>query len=198
MSILGHGCQLTHRQKHYGDAIMSTMASQITSFPIVCSVTDQRKHQSSASLAFVRGIQWRPVNSSHKGPVTQKMFPFDDVIMKMYGFHQININCTNITKYTVEVLDRNPSEKCSGLIHSLCPTSMISYQCLWGSACLATEGTWQWGYCMQIWCTGSFSSIHHPNVSLDANFVHPAHELQTKTHIATKHPDDIVFLWCSF
>ena len=40
-----------------------------------------RKHQSSASLAFVRGIHRRPVNSPHKGPVTRKMFPFDDVIM---------------------------------------------------------------------------------------------------------------------
>ena len=42
---------------------------------------DQRKHQSSASLAFVRGSHRRPVNSPHKGPVTRKMFPFDDVIM---------------------------------------------------------------------------------------------------------------------
>ena len=36
--------------------------------------------QSSASLALVRGIQRWPVNSPHKGPVTRKMFPFDDVI----------------------------------------------------------------------------------------------------------------------
>ena len=43
--------------------------------------TGQRKHQSSASLAFVRGIHRWPVNSLHKWPVTQKMFPFDDVIM---------------------------------------------------------------------------------------------------------------------
>ena len=45
------------------------------------SGADQRKHQSSASLAFVRGIHRWPVNSPHKGPVTRKMFPFDDVIM---------------------------------------------------------------------------------------------------------------------
>ena len=32
------------------------------------------------SLAFVRGIHRWPVNSPHKGPVTQNMFPFDDVI----------------------------------------------------------------------------------------------------------------------
>ena len=59
--------------------------SQITSFTIVYSTvyscTDQRKHQSSASLAFVRGIHQWTVNSPHKWPVTRKMFPFDDVIM---------------------------------------------------------------------------------------------------------------------
>ena len=46
-----------------------------------CSGADQRKHQSSASLAFVRGIHQWLVNSPHKGPVTRKMFPFDDVII---------------------------------------------------------------------------------------------------------------------
>ena len=40
-----------------------------------------KKHQSSASQAFVRGIHRWPVNSPHKRPVTRKMFPFDDVIM---------------------------------------------------------------------------------------------------------------------
>ena len=72
---------------HHGNVIMSAMASQITSVPIVyltvCSGTDQRKHQSSASLAFVRGIHWWPVNSPHKGPVTRKIFPFDGVIVKI-------------------------------------------------------------------------------------------------------------------
>ena len=42
---------------------------------------DQRKHQSSASLTFVRVIHRWLVNSQHKGPVTRKSFPFDDVIM---------------------------------------------------------------------------------------------------------------------
>ena len=65
---------------------MSAMASQITSVSIVystaCSGTDQRKHQSSASLAFLGGIHRWPVNSPHKWPITRKMFPLDDVIMK--------------------------------------------------------------------------------------------------------------------
>ena len=61
------------------------IASQITSLTIVYwtvySDADQRKHRSSASLAFVRGIHRGPVNSTHKWPATQNMFPFDDVIM---------------------------------------------------------------------------------------------------------------------
>ena len=70
---------------HHDDVIMRSMASQITSLTIIYSTvysgTDQRKHQSSASLAFVQGIHRGPVNSPHKWPVTRKMFPFDDVIM---------------------------------------------------------------------------------------------------------------------
>ena len=61
---------------HYSDVIMSTMASQVTSLTIVYTTVysgaDQRKHQSSASLAFVRGIHWWLVNSPHKWPVTRK------------------------------------------------------------------------------------------------------------------------------
>ena len=64
---------------------MGMIASQITSLTIVYSTAysgaEQREHQSSASLAFVWGIHRWPVNSPHKWPVTQKMFPFDDFIM---------------------------------------------------------------------------------------------------------------------
>ena len=72
-------------QKHYNDIIMGAIASQITSLTIVYSTVysgaDQRKHQSSASSAFVRGIHWGPVTSPHKWPVTLTMSPFDNVIM---------------------------------------------------------------------------------------------------------------------
>ena len=60
---------------------MGAMASQITSLTVVCLTVYQRKHQSSASLSFVRGIHRWPGNSPHKWPVTQKIFPFDDVSM---------------------------------------------------------------------------------------------------------------------
>ena len=64
---------------------MSAMMFQINGISIACSVicsdADQRKHQSFASLAVVRGIHQWPVDSPHKGPATQKMFPFHDVII---------------------------------------------------------------------------------------------------------------------
>ena len=75
---------------------MGEIASQITILTIVYSTVysdaDQRKHQSSASLAFVRGIHRGLVNSPHKWPVTRKMFPFDDVIM-----NADNTTVSNIT-----------------------------------------------------------------------------------------------------
>ena len=65
-------------QFHYSGVIIGAMASQITSLTsvhsTVCSGADQRKQQSSASLAFVRGIHRGPVNSPQKWPVTRKMF----------------------------------------------------------------------------------------------------------------------------
>ena len=70
---------------------MSATASQITCVSIVCSIVcigvDQRRHQSSTLLVFGRGIHLWPVDSPHKGPVTRKMFPFDDVIMYIVPIH---------------------------------------------------------------------------------------------------------------
>ena len=72
---------------------MGRIASQITSLTIVYAIVysgaDQSKHQSSPSLAFVPG----PLISPHKGPVTRKMFLFDNVIMvslKLYVGDYIN------------------------------------------------------------------------------------------------------------
>ena len=72
------------------------MACQITTVSIVCSTVcsgaDQRKHQSSPSLAFVRGIHRWPVDSPHKEPITRKMLPFDDVNMNVIGACFISSN----------------------------------------------------------------------------------------------------------
>ena len=45
-----------------------------------------KRHQSSASLAFCAGNSPMTVNYPHKGPVTRKMFPFDDVIVQTNTF----------------------------------------------------------------------------------------------------------------
>ena len=45
------------------------------------SGADQSKHQSSASLAFVRGSHRSPMDFPHTGPATLKMLAFDDVIL---------------------------------------------------------------------------------------------------------------------
>ena len=70
---------------HYSNVIMSTMAFQITCVAIVCSIvcsgTDKRKHQRSATLVFVREIHWWPLDCPHKGLVMLIMFPFGDGIM---------------------------------------------------------------------------------------------------------------------
>ena len=95
---------------HYNDVIMDTIASQITSLTIVYSTVysdaDQRKHQSSASLAFVRGIHRGPVNSPHKWPVTRKMFPFDDVIMAPPGLEELIIQLFAVWRENLKYCDR--------------------------------------------------------------------------------------------
>ena len=82
----GHLSYVMHQHEHYSDVIMATITSQITSLTIVYSIVyadaDQRKHQSSASLAFRRGTHRGPVSFPHKRPVLRKMFPFDDIIME--------------------------------------------------------------------------------------------------------------------
>ena len=101
--------------KHYNDVIMSTMASQIARLAIVYSTVysgrRSEKHQNSASLAFVRGIHRWPVNFPHKGPVTRKMFPFNDVIM-CTQYHLVLLyhpwpSCCNINRGKILYVDRN-------------------------------------------------------------------------------------------
>ena len=78
---------------HYCEVIMGEMASQITSltnvYSAVYSGADQRKHQSSPSLACARGIHRWPVNSPHKWPVMRKMFPLDDLIIEIALWNQL-------------------------------------------------------------------------------------------------------------
>ena len=100
---------------------MDTMASQITSLTIVYSTVysgaDQRKHQSSASLAFVRRIYRGPVTSPHKWPVMRKMFPLDDVIMilnisftKIIDNYAFDIAANDITLSVKAPSQRGPQD----------------------------------------------------------------------------------------
>ena len=73
-----HILQNNNNIAHYDDVVMGTVASQITSLTIVYSTVysgaDQRKYQSSASLAFVWGIhrdRWIPRT---KGQLRGKCF----------------------------------------------------------------------------------------------------------------------------
>ena len=97
--ILGQSGEGTSALKYtnYNGVIMNAMTSQITSvlivYSTVCSSAYQRKHQNSASLAFVRGIHRSPVNSPHRVPVTRKMLPFDDVVM----YTIIKLSCCKLS-----------------------------------------------------------------------------------------------------
>ena len=87
-------------------------------YSTVCSCVDQRKRQSSASIAFVMGIHWWPVNSSHQGPVPRKMLPFDDIIMisngSAHGF--VHNRLKAITWTRADILLFGPSEKQTKLV----------------------------------------------------------------------------------
>ena len=86
--------QKTSCSSHYGDVIIGAKASLITSLTIVYSTVysgaDQRKHQSSASLAFVRGIHRWSVNSPHKWPERGK------------GFHLMTSSCNHVTRPSLD------------------------------------------------------------------------------------------------
>ena len=120
LCITGHITQAQQiRLLHYNDVLMRAMASQIISLAIVYSSAysgaDQRRHQSSASLAFVRGIHRRPVNAPHKGPVTRKMFPFDDVIMKCQS--RIHIQDQNLViTMPADILAPNGARPAAGTV----------------------------------------------------------------------------------
>ena len=113
-------------RRHYIDVRMSAMASQITSLPIVYSTVyssaDQRKHQSSASLAFVRRIHRWPVNFPHKGPVTRKLFLFDDVIMVFLAMQE-NRRPLALWRNCEELLQLLALSQCCGIIQNM----IISY-----------------------------------------------------------------------
>ena len=69
-SVWSHRSMPGAQVPHYRDIIMSAMPSQITGFS-----------------GFGRGIHRSPVDSPHTGPMTRKIFPFDDVIKEHRLLH---------------------------------------------------------------------------------------------------------------
>ena len=90
---------------HYDDVIMSAIASQITSLTIVNSTVypgaDQRKHQSSASLAFVWGTHRNRWISHTKGQLRGKCLHFMTSSWINVTYAPIQINwARNIASYS--------------------------------------------------------------------------------------------------
>ena len=119
---------------HYNNVTMGAIASQITSLTIVYrtvdSDADQREHQSFASLAFVWGIHRGPVNSPHKKPVTWKMFPFSDLIMRV---RKVVWKCC-VCKYIVHS-GKYEQSSCF-VVRFLLSLDLTSSICLFSDICL--------------------------------------------------------------
>ena len=99
---------------------MDAIVSQITSrffYSTVYSDADQRKHQSSASLAFVWRIHQLPVNSPHKWPETRKMFPLDDVIMCNFWDEHSEIDISSLLNAILATDPNNDYEKFKKYYH---------------------------------------------------------------------------------
>ena len=99
---------------------------------------DQRKHQSSAALVFVRGIHRWPVNSPHKGPVTRKMFSFDDVIITtlyfiIWNFERRHLECDKSSQRPIgNLVAMFEYHICSRFSsNGLCYTSMMDCNIAW-------------------------------------------------------------------
>ena len=118
------------RIMHYNAVIMGAMVSQITSLTIVYSTIYSRCWSKKTSKlrvpGFVRRIHRSPVNSPHKGPVTQKMFPFDDVIMYTRLLIVFYFICSIV--YHLSSRHADGSDLPSDLLHSLLgPSRFLSY-----------------------------------------------------------------------
>ena len=141
---------------HYNDVIMGAKASQIASLTIVYSTVylgaDQRKHESSASLTFVRGIHRWPVKFPHKWSVTRKMLPFHEVIMYLPALSQTMADCfTYITKALHYWLFVRKKNTCDRRI-SLRRANTV------GSISMSYHGFWLWFF---VFCRMSYPKIMH-------------------------------------
>ena len=90
--MVWHICDVITMTSWWARWRLKSPASRLFTSPFIQGA-DQRKHQSSVSLAFVRGIHRWTVNSPHKRPVTRTIFPFDDVIMFIFNLQWLWVVC---------------------------------------------------------------------------------------------------------
>ena len=133
---------------HYIDVIMTTMASQITSLTIVYSIVysdaDQRKHQSSASLAFVWGIhrdRWIPRT---KGQLRGKCFHLmTSSCTYLNHAHGSLLNCFESLTFDPKLINhiRNGTEPFSSIVYVIYTLARFFPIC---EACLWISSVWWW------------------------------------------------------
>ena len=114
-------------QQHYNDAMMSVMAPQITDFSLNRLFRRRSKRTSNLCITgLCEGKSTVTGDSLHKGPVTRKMFPFDDVIMKTNTIQSeriLMIRYKLIPKCTMPYsLNKNLIKRWWNLVHQV-------YQC---------------------------------------------------------------------
>ena len=119
---------------YYNDVIMSAMASQITGLVIIYSTIYSRRRSKKTSKLPITGPCARNSPTSefpHKSPVTQTMFPFDDVIMK----HWQSLALKNVLRF--EKQESNKSIRVEVLmawcLHFYCPNFHKSNQFCWNA-----------------------------------------------------------------
>ena len=136
--------------------MIGAMSSHITGLSIfcstVCSGADRRKNQSSAPLAFERGIHRSPVDSPHKGPVTRKIFPFDDIIMySRRPWHSV------ATTKRVSVTHLTLKPEYSGQIRST-PWLLMP----WHLASLSHQQPWSWLHIVNEYLSSTIKNFNYP------------------------------------
>ena len=138
---------------HYNDAIMTTIASQITSLKVVCSTVysdaDQRKHQSSASLAFMWGIhldRWIPRTKGQlRGKsfhlMTSSCFPMCGLEWPIQALNSLSIKVRTcfIQQFYVDIT--NPSRTLYSISQEICTRFCCALLCC-GYAIVHNEFTW--------------------------------------------------------
>ena len=114
-------------------------------FSNVYKDADQIKHQSAASLAFVRGIHRWPVNFPHKWPVTRKMFPFDDVIK-----HVVHSSRLAETYFAITNCDSPTAVKHIGW------SAVVSLECLLSGLSCLIASLWRVVCCLPAFAIISY------------------------------------------